>query len=250
MSLITEISVHEQSFTVLSHEADIHNQASLYSISNYFQEAARAHAETLHLGIDLLRSQQKFWVLTRMIIEIDQYPVQGSSLQVRTWPKGMDRLFALRDFEMYQDDMCIARATSSWALLDLNTRRPNSVKDLGTFMFERENIHAIETRAKKLSSASKTDYRGSHVVRYSELDLNGHVNNTRYINWLMDTYTSVYHRSHVVTHLQTNYLAEVFPDQELTIYREQTQPDHFLFEVQNQQQNPLFRGELFFKPIP
>lgn len=247
--MITEISQYTHHFSVRGNESDIHNSASLYSMSNYLQEAARVHAEKLRLGIDLLREKQRFWVLTRMIIKVDCYPIQGTEIEVRTWPKGIDKIFALRDFEIWQGDNKIGSATSSWALLDLKTRRPAPVNDMGDFMFERANIHAIEHRAKKLASPNHPDYRTKHRVTYSELDLNGHVNNTRYITWMMDTFPTTYHRAFSVSHVQTNYLAEVFPDQEIEIFRKEIQPNHYLFEVQNQQGKALFRGELFFKPI-
>ena len=247
--MITEISQYTQHFSVRSNEADIHNSASLYSMSNYLQEAARVHAEKLRLGVDLLREKQRFWVLTRMIIEVDRYPTQGTEIAVHTWPKGIDKLFALRDFEVWQHDRKIATATSSWALLDLKNRRPAQVKDMGEFMFERENIHAIEQRPKKLPSPAAHDFQTKHRVTYSELDLNGHVNNTRYITWLMDTFPTTYHREYSVSHVQTNYLAEVFPDQDIDIFRKEIHPNHYLFEVQNELGKALFRGELIFNPI-
>lgn len=247
--MITEISQYTHHFSVRGSESDIHNSASLYSMSNYLQEAARVHAEKLKLGMDLLREKQRFWVLTSMIINVDYYPMQGTKIEVRTWPKGMDKIFALRDFEIWQGDHKIGRATSSWVLLDLKTRRPAPVNDLGEFMFERANMHAIEHRAKKLASPDQPEYRTKHRVTYSELDLNGHVNNTRYVAWMMDTFPTAYHRALCASHVQTNYLAEVFPDQEIDILRKEIQPHHYLFEVQNQQGKALFRAQLFFKPI-
>lgn len=243
------LTLHKQKFKVLSHEADIHICASLYSFSNYLQEAARNHAEQLGLGIGLLKNKKQFWVLTRMIIKIDEFPLLGSEIEVLTWPKGADKLFALRDFEVYQNGKIIGKATSSWALLQLSNRRPIAVSNLGKIMFERQDVHAIDTPPKKLPTPKNVVELPNHAVRFSELDLNGHVNNTRYINWMMDTFQAVYHKTHMVTHVQMNFLAEVFPDQELKILREEIAPDNFLFEVQNDQEKPLFRGELQFKSL-
>ena len=239
-------ALYQQDFLVLSNEADIHHRASLYSLSNYLQEAARSHAEKLGWGVELLRSQQQFWVLTRLIIEVEAYPKPGQTITVTTWPKGTDRLFALRDFEVALGNKIIARATSSWALLDLKSRRPNGLDAMNTIMFERVAIHAIEAIPDKLP-APAVDARASyHTVTYSELDLNGHVNNTRYINWLLDTFDIAFHKKHSVASVQLNYLAEVFPDQTVSISRQETKPNTFLFQVTNTNNKVLFRGLMTF----
>ena len=239
-------ALYKQDFLVLSNEADIHHKASLYSISNYLQEAARSHADKLGWGVEWLRSRKQFWVLTRMLIQVDHFPSPGHRLTVQTWPKGTDRLFALRDFLIEFEGDIIARATSSWALLDLQSRRPTSLAAMDERMFERAGIHAIEHVPEKLPAPERTASAFSHQVTYSELDLNGHVNNTRYINWMLDTFPLAYHEKHTVKEAQLNYLAEVFPDQTITINRQEIAADKFLFQVSNDKGIALFRGLISF----
>lgn len=240
-------ALYEQDFLVLSNEADIHHRASVFAMGNYLQEMARAHAQELGWGIDLLREKGQFWVSTRLLIEIDEAPEPGDTIHVQTWPKGTDRLFALRDFLISSRNRVIARATSSWALLGLPHRRPVSLDAMSELMFARKDIHAVERIPDKLPSPSGQVEQFKHDVRYSELDLNGHVNNTRYINWMLDTLPIDFHRDYAVREVQCNYLAEVFPDQTLHILREQQDETSYLFEVQNPDEKALFRGILKFK---
>ncbi len=239
-------ALHKQDFLVLSNEADIHNRASVYSLSNYLQEAARAHAQQLGWGVELLRGKKQFWVLTRLHVQIIDAPEPGTTISVQTWPKGRDRIFALRDFFIGSNGQTIVRATSSWALLGLPHRRPMGLDEMGDLMHERKDIHAIEEVPDKLPRPKGEIETFVHEVRYSELDLNGHVNNTRYINWMLDTLPIEFHRAHSVNEIQCNYLAEVFPDQNLTIKREAIDATSFLFEVSNPQEKALFRGLLQF----
>lgn len=239
-------ALYHQNFLVLSNEADIHNKASVYSLSNYLQEAARAHAHRLGWGVELLRSKNQFWVLTRLHVQILDAPEPGTTISVQTWPKGRDRIFALRDFIISSNGQTIGRATSSWALLGLPDRRPMGLDDMGDLMYERKDIHAIEEVPDKLPRPKDEVETFIHEVRYSEIDLNGHVNNTRYINWMLDTLPIEFHHAHSVHEIQCNYLAEVFPDQKLTIKRKTVDPTSFLFEVSNPQEKALFRGLLRF----
>jgi medium-chain acyl-[acyl-carrier-protein] hydrolase len=239
-------ALHQQEFLVLSNEASIHNKASIYSISNYLQEAARAHAENLGLGMDLLRTKKQFWVLTRMHFEIDTYPKPGDKMLVETWPKGNERLFALRDFRFYLKGQEIGRATSTWALLQLPARRPAGLHEMSEVMHARAHIHAIPSVPSKLESPQGETITTTHRVTYSELDQNGHVNNTRYINWMLDSLPYAFHQKHMVRNFQLNYLSEVFPEQTLTINRQQTATNTFLFEVKNDDSKILFRGRITF----
>lgn len=244
--MLKKIPVNHQKFSILSHEADIHNCASLYSLSNYMQEAGRAHAEQLGWGTQLFKSKQQFWVLSRIIISVEKYPPTGTTIDIETWPKNKDKIFALRDFLVRQGDEIIARGTSSWALLSLTSRRPVALDEMGEITDERQEKHAIKEVPEKLPALDEASETFSHKVLFSELDQNGHVNNGRYINWLMDTFPVSFHKKHRVIKMQLNYLAEVFHDQDLHIARSKSGPLDYFFEVSDHKKKALFRGELLF----
>lgn len=245
--MLHALPIHHQKFKILSHEADIHNCATLFSLSNYMQEAGRNHAHKLGWGVQLLKTKQQFWVLTRMMIAVEKYPLTGTEIEIETWPKNIDKLFALRDFLVRQNGEIIARATSSWMLLQLPNRRPVGLDGFGEIMTELKNTHALEETPQKLPSPTQPDAQFTHQVTFSELDQNAHVNNGRYINWLMDTFSTAFHQKNRVQHMQVNYLAEVFPDQTLHIAREQGANNTFLFEGTDSDKKPLFRGKLSFR---
>jgi medium-chain acyl-[acyl-carrier-protein] hydrolase len=243
-------TLHKQPFLVLSNEADIHHRASVFSMGNYLQEAGRSHAEALGWGVNLLRTKNQFWVLARLHIQLLKRPAPGQTVVVHTWPKGTDRHFALRDFLVFLDDELIARATSTWALLQLPQRRPIALDVMDERLFERKNDHAITAIPDKIESPEITGQPRLHTVVFSELDQNGHVNNTRYLNWMLDTFPTEFHRKNEVAELQANYLAEVFPDQEIAIYRQEVAENKFVLEFKGPKNKPLFRGNILFKGIP
>lgn len=245
--MLEQIPFHLQKFKILSHEADIHNCANLYSLVNYMHESGRSHAHKLGWGVQLLKTKQQFWVLSRMIVTVDKYPTTGTTIEIETWPKDKDRIFALRDFLVREKGEIIARGTSSWALLQLPNRRPASLNDFGEIMSVRKDMHAIEEAPEKLRSLKNPDATFTHKVVFSELDQNAHVNNGRYINWLMDTFPTEFHRTNRVQSMQLNYLAEVFPDQELKINRQEISANTYLFEVTAPDLKVLFRSKLVFK---
>ncbi len=125
-------------------------------MANFFQEMAYHHANQLGFGYDDLKEKQTFWVLSRMKIRIDQYPVWDDKVSVETWHRGMERLFGLRDFRvMDQSGKILGKATTAWLILDSQTRRPvRAVDDVLTKSKGDESV--FDAGLNKISSARKS----------------------------------------------------------------------------------------------
>ena len=100
------------------------------------QDIAGAHAELLGVGIHDLRRLGITWVLSRLMIRYDGLPPRTDSVRVTTWPSGVHRLFAMRQFELSDPatGRRFATASSYWLMLKLANLRPVSPDDVtGTF---------------------------------------------------------------------------------------------------------------------
>ncbi len=132
-------------FTVHTYEADAFGQLAVPALTDFLAEAAGHHATALGVGLDVLMARGLTWVLTRQRIEILRAPRLHEELEVETWPSGLDRLAALRDFRVRGADGAeLARAISQWYVLDLETRRPRPpLEVLDVARFDVETPHAI-----------------------------------------------------------------------------------------------------------
>ena len=111
--------IWEGPYIVHSYEVGTHTSAPLTIVCNYLQDAAWHHAQILQLGYEALLRENKNWVLARLAIEMERYPLWGEQITVRTWPKGTERLLAFRDFEMIDDSgKKIGAASSAWVIVD------------------------------------------------------------------------------------------------------------------------------------
>ena len=158
------------------------------SFMNLAQEAATQHATILGFGYDELIESNTAWTISRMHIEFVDTPKWREHMTLQTWHKGLERLFFLRDFIMTdQEGRVRVKATSSWLVLNLDTRRlvrdPNLVDEGKTCA---ENV--IEKPADKVVFPKDAEAVKvmEHVVAYSDLDMNGHTNNAMYMHWAMD----------------------------------------------------------------
>lgn len=158
------------------------------SFMNLAQEMANRHATILGFGYDDLIRTHTAWVLSRMHIKFIDTPLWRDEVTLTTWHKGLSSLYFLRDFLMKdRDDNVRVKATTSWIVLDLDSRtlvRNPQLMDEGTVC----NDNAIANPADRIRVPRELQMQpvGEHVVGYSDVDMLGHTNNAMYMHWAMD----------------------------------------------------------------
>jgi medium-chain acyl-[acyl-carrier-protein] hydrolase len=215
-----EMLQFEKEYRIHVYEIGPDGRLSIFSLFNFLQDIAAEHAVKLRFGRDDLMRENRFWVLSRVMATISLWPEWEETIIVRTWPKGTEKLFALRDFEVfYPDGKHIASASSSWLVVDRTTKRVQRPDDLLTrFNSGLPVKNALGRNAAKIESSSP-DGTASDVfrIKISDLDVNLHTNNVRYIEWVTDTYDLEFRTNLVPVSVEVNYLAESKWNEEIYI---------------------------------
>ena len=195
------------------------------------QELAQYAANALGFGYDTLHIHHVAWVLSRMHIHFDGFPLWRDPVSLYTWHKGPDGLFFLRDF--FLDNAAgehLVRCTSSWVIIDEQTRHLIRPDQKSEFLKTDGPVDdAIVERAPKLVSPQEEGVlAGEHTVVYSDVDFIGHSNNVRYVVWSMDIlpYEEVLKRP--VKDLYINFIKETTLGQTVSLYRTQTEDGFFV----------------------
>jgi len=127
---VTEEPVYGKNFDIRSYEVDAGGNVRPTALLNYMQEAAGDHARLLGIAVRDLLPRGLTWVLSRTHLKIDGSAASRETVRVATWPFTREGRFSCREFEMTgTGGRLIARATCSFALLDLATRRPVIIAD-------------------------------------------------------------------------------------------------------------------------
>lgn len=212
-----ELLTLEKEYPVHVYDTGPDGKASLYSLLNFMQDIASEHAVKLGFGRDDLMKHNHFWVLSRMYAVIYDLPLWNDKIIVRTWPNGTDKLFAMRNYEVFfPDGRPVASALSSWLIVDRTTKKIQRPGDLLTqFRSEMDQENSSVRAAGKLAWSSKNEQTsGSFRVKISDLDVNLHTNNVNYLKWVSDTYDINFAMTHIPRSVEINYLAEsVFNDE-------------------------------------
>ncbi len=209
-------------YLISSYEVDARGRASLTTIFKFMQETAYKHADHLGFGYTQLQESGLFWVLSRLLIRVHRYPRWDEKIRVQTWPSGMDRLLAFRDFSILDEkDAVIGAAGSAWLMLDTEKRRPRRPGEfdrltVNSHLFPTER--SLERRPGKVAALTEPEEGVSFPVRYSDLDLYDHVNNAGYVRWISDNYPGEILRRNDVVECEINFVSEAKMGDEAAIY--------------------------------
>ncbi len=206
-----EGNVWRETYQIRSYEVDCRNRLSMLSMFSFMQEAASKHAAALGVSIHQLLAENYTWLLSRLKIRIASYPGWNDALQVSTWPSGTQQLFALRDFQLQDGGgQTIAAAVSAWLVIDLEKRRPVRIGPFVERLRPVEGGHILPDRLDKLAPLRDHTHERNFAVRYSDLDINQHVNNVSFVEWVLESVPAATLNSSVPVEFEINFLAEAF----------------------------------------
>lgn len=222
---------HKHFLKIHSYEVDFNQKLTVTALFNYLQEIAWEHAHMLGYGWEHLLQKDWFWVLSRVEVEIFRLPGWTEPVTLVTWPRGVDGVLALRDFEIYdQQGKRIIAATSSWLVLSVKTRRPVRAEWFSEFDFA--NRSALGRNASKLTELdNQPKFTETISVRVGDIDMNQHVNNVRYIDWAYNTFEAEHFKLYYPSRVVVNFNAEGKGEDKLIVNRFQSEQGDSFVEI-------------------
>ena len=238
----------EDTFSVVSYEADFRRRLSLYALFNRFQDLAGIHAAYLQVGYDSLREMRLAWILSRIKVQIQSLPSWGSTVHLATWPKGIDRLFALRDFCLTNENHeTLAAATSAWLLVDIDKGRPRKIETLPADLQFPHAPHAIHEPLDKIQIPEGLLPVFEKPVWLSDIDTNSHVNNAQYAKWICDCFSQDQFTTRRIASVQINYLEETLLDDTVGVFKippDISAGEYFLEGISRKKGTPVFHAHI------
>ena len=235
-------------YKISSADTDMYMRLKLGALVNLLIQSAISSAETLGFGFKNLKEQKLFWVLSRLTVEIYQPLNWDQEAIVETWPKSVEGLLYTRDFiirDLKQN--IIARATSGWLAIDTETKKPKILDGIQAEMFAHlHDKHGLSESPERLPANAAGD---AFEVQsgFFDFDLNKHVTSTRYVDWMLDTFTFDFHKNHYPKKLSVNFMKETLPGDAISIVRGSQNGLQFNFEGTNHDHKTVaFRGKIDF----
>jgi acyl-ACP thioesterase len=202
------MSTTHASFVVHSFDADAFGDLSPAALAGYLQEAAGRSADALGFGFAALNRQGLTWVLAREQVVLDQPVRWGETLEVETWPSGVDRLAALRDFRLLRGGLEVGRALTTWFAIDVATRRPVRPEKLMPPSRLAQTQHVLPPGSPPPAALDRAAIDRRFQVRFADIDANLHVTNASYVAWALEAVDEETWRGSRVVSLDIQFHAE------------------------------------------
>lgn len=209
-------TLFQQRYTISAIHADCHGRCKPSVLLYLAQEAATGHCDLLHLDWDTMAKRHLFWAVIRTRVQINRLPELGETVTVQTWPMPTTRTAYPRAVSISDEaGNELVRIISLWVLMDTQTRAMVLPGKSGVDVAGQ--LRGCELAAPGSIIPRSGENTQLRQVGYSELDRNGHMNNTRYLDWVDDLLPAQFHKAHPVREFTICYLSEAKEGQQVQL---------------------------------
>ncbi|MBQ8238834.1 MAG: hypothetical protein IJZ39_11900 [Oscillospiraceae bacterium] len=222
--------MYTQEFHILGSSVDRYGRLKESMLLYYIQEVAGIHGSALGASFEALAARNLFWAIIRQKVQITRLPMAGETIRLETWAMPATRTYYPRSTVAYDAaGNEIFRAIGMWVLMDVNTR--------AMVLPGKSDVHVegllTGTELKAPGSLAPKSLLNAAVRRvgYTDLDRNGHMNNTRCLEWINDLLPSHFHKEHIPAEFTVCYHSEAREGDELQLHWQVLEGDTLLVDA-------------------
>lgn len=212
-----------KTYQITTNMLDCHDCLKMSTLLDVAQEVAGDHADELGCGFETMIKQDLIWVIVRNYVEIIKKPINFKEIEVVTYPLKPRFVEFNRETEFYHNGELFAVSRSTWMVInikDFSVKAPDFFKDFD------DDLGYFKRRIRKLPVVDKSQLQKvkEAEVLYSMLDHNGHMNNTKYVDFYLD----IFRPEFSVKTLQIEYIKQSFLDDKLSLYIKESEGKRYL----------------------
>ncbi len=182
------------------------------AVMRYLENTAAYHSDSVGFGITDIEETGFSWFLTEWRIDFIKPMFYGEKITVETWGRGLvNPRSCARDFRAFNQagELCAA-ASSLWSAMELSTMTVERISDDILSPYKCEDISVFdEPKLKRLREPKSFVSQTSVKIRRSDIDLNGHVNNIRYVDLAAEALPETVFGSLECSRIRVSYRREI-----------------------------------------
>lgn len=179
----------EKTYEVTYRDTDARGECFFTSYMNFMADCGLSHEESLGFSLPKMVENNHTWMLFDYDVNVHDNAKYKEKIRVVTYAKSLNKFYALREFKMYNEqEVLICEGSTLAILIDINKRRPCRIHDEYYIAYGVEKIN-LENSKRELSfnKLERLDYEKNVEVRYTDIDMNWHVGNVKYVKWVLET---------------------------------------------------------------
>lgn len=233
----------ERVFPLGSGEVDRYLELGVSTYFKFMQEIAARDAEEKGVGKEQTLDKGITWIISRIEVDFIKYPKYTEEIKLQTYPGDDLKIVFPRYYRILdKDNNELVKSSSIWALLNMKTRQP--VANPFQNPLPSEHLDGELGLPKKVRIPDELSLVETRKVRYNDTDLNAHLNNTKYIDFITDTHDADFYSKYRIKHLAINYMKEVKDNDLLELYSNNSNPEIIVGKVNGE---TVFACELTYE---
>lgn len=239
------LKTYSESILIRTSNCDLMGKWRLGDILATLQEVSGMHSHLLGCGRDVMMKQNIIWVLSRSELVMDRYPIVGETIRIETFPANNKRWFFPRYFLMYDEaGEIIGKMCMIWVLMDYVERKMAPPEAALPFLPDNSDLALPMPFPGNVAPVNGETELFHRLPDYTDIDVNQHVNNTRYADWLCNGLGIDTLREKEISHLLIHYTHEVLPGSEMTLTLHRSENAFRMTGEHNQNKHFDIGGEL------
>ncbi|MBQ7764217.1 hypothetical protein IJ384_02485 [bacterium] len=240
---------YKENITVKYSEIDHNKAMKPFALLNFLQDIASKNAEDYGFGYSYMNPKNYAWFLIKYRMEFEDYPFDVQDLVLKTEPRGYNRLFAFRDFELFKGEKLLGRVHSMWSVVDIESR---SMVAVSNAIPDNPYMVAFEKREddlsfSKIAPLTSFNLKQEFEVRYNDIDVNGHANNGNYIVWAFEPLSYEFKTNHKIKNIDMVFKKEAKLGENLTSFVEIKDENTTIHSLKNQAGEELFQAQCLWE---
>ena len=202
--------VYEKKVLIRSEQVDMTRRLRMSDLFRLLEEASIAHTEQLGCTRDKTLDRGLLWIITRQLVEIGEMPSYDDEIVVRSWQGEMQHVFFPRFYEIEREGKVLVKGQALWMLIEEESRSMAMPEDYGISIPGRPDAGDMMLPSVVIpKSVCESGNATALVTRFSQVDINGHMNNTRYFDIIDDALWGGGDTVRVPKTVLANYLSEL-----------------------------------------
>ena len=204
--------IFKHQYEVVVKDLNNRNKVSNKAILGYMEEIASLHSATVGYGVNDVIENGTAWILLDWKLEVLQRCNYGEKVHLNTWVKQNEKFYSYRDYELFDEkDNLIAKGTSKWVLVDLETKRITKINEelANIYNPEYEKSVFVETKLEKVREPKEYISGVMYNVNRSDIDVNEHMHNLNYLDLAYEALPEEIYNNEELNNVRMNYKHEL-----------------------------------------
>lgn len=203
------LNKHRKTFYIPYYDTYKDGSVTPYNILKYFGETSASHTDQSTSKKEETSKSNYGWMLYRWKVKIDKYPKAKEKIHIDTWASKVDRFYAYREFTILnEDEEILGIASTVWIFVDMEKKRPIRIPDKfieNIDIISESNFNEFEDFKGKIETDSYIEF----MVRRSDIDYNNHVNNAKYLSWILESIPDDIFENYMLYEFEIIYKREI-----------------------------------------